>query len=190
MALTRKGWKWIFALIAFAVIGLILYIYRDTIFGGGSRKPVKKPTTPIPAGSNTSNWIKESFPLTRWMYGNNIKNVQSALGGLKADGELGPKTEAAIVAAGYTMPLSQSDYNTITGTTTPSSSSYVGKTAYARSNGVKVFNNDANYSIYKTAKKDEWIGEVRDIDPDDDHYYLITTTKGYGSVKISDVYLQ
>lgn len=188
MALTRKGWIWIFVIIVFVVIGIIIYVYRDKIFGGGGRKPIKKPTTPIPSGSNTSDWIKESFPLTRWMYGNHIKNIQSALGGLTVDGELGPKTEAAIVAAGYTMPLSQSDYNTITGTTPVSSDLYVGKNAYARTNGVKVYNNDANYSIYKTAKKDEWIGLVTDIDPDDDHYYLIAS--GIRSVKISDVYLQ
>ena len=43
---------------------------------------------------------------------NKIKDIQKCLG-LTADGKLGPGTEKALKAKGYSVPLTQSDYDKI-----------------------------------------------------------------------------
>lgn len=165
MALTKKGWTWIFALIVFVVIGIILYVYRDKIFKkkGAICDPnrpgydltgnlndkcnVKIPTTPPSSGGS---WIPESFPLKQKMYGIKIKVLQQALG-INDDGEFGPKTETAVTDAGYSVPLSEVDYNAII-------KPGIGSDAYANADGVKVYNKDG--SIFATKSKDAWVGKV------------------------------
>lgn len=53
-----------------------------------------------------------SFPYKKGCKSNDIKKVQECLG-IGADGKLGPGTEKAIKAKGYSVPLSQSDYDKI-----------------------------------------------------------------------------
>lgn len=135
-----------------AVVGTILYfVFKD------DGEKVKKPTDPVPPDAPKSDWVEESFPLDLGMYGSNIRKVQVALGfpagtcGNCADGRLGDYTKNEIVSAGYTFPLSQVDYNALV-------KESVGENAYASKDGVKVYNK--NGSVYKTAKKDEWLLKV------------------------------
>jgi len=63
-----------------------------------------------------------SFPYKKGCKSNDIKKVQECLG-ISADGKLGPGTEKAIKAKGYSVPLSQSDYDKIIANCGGSSSS-------------------------------------------------------------------
>lgn len=52
------------------------------------------------------------FPLKQGCKSSDVTKVQECLG-ITADGQLGPKTASAIKAKGYSVPLSQSDYDKI-----------------------------------------------------------------------------
>jgi hypothetical protein len=62
--------------------------------------------TPGPGGC-------KDFPFKRGCKNSKIKDVQGCLGGLTADGILGPKTQKALEDAGYSVPLTKSDYDKI-----------------------------------------------------------------------------
>jgi hypothetical protein len=53
-----------------------------------------------------------SFPYEKFCKSDKIKEIQKCLG-LTADGKLGPGTEKALKAKGYSVPLTQSDYDKI-----------------------------------------------------------------------------
>lgn len=148
MAFDKKYLKWIFlGVAAIIILAIILYfVFRNPV------EDPNKTNTPVPPNSPTPKWVKESFPLNVGMYGPKIKAMQAVLGNITVDGKLGPQTKGAIESAGYSLPLSEPDYNKIFGGTV------IGKTAYASSDGVSVY--DVNFKIYKTAAKDEWIGKI------------------------------
>jgi hypothetical protein len=62
------------------------------------------------------------FPLKQGCQSSDVRKVQECLG-IGADGKLGPKTASSIKAKGYSVPLSQSDYNKIVADCGGSSSS-------------------------------------------------------------------
>lgn len=66
------------------------------------------------------------------------------------------------------------------GAPVPAPNPAIGKIAYASIAGVKVFN--SNYSIYKTAAKDEWVGTVQGTK--DGLFYVVSAGRlvGMGSV--------
>ena len=64
--------------------------------------------TPPPSPYKTC----DSFPYSKFCKNDNIRKVQECLG-ISADGKLGPKTEKAINDAGYSVPLSEGDFNKI-----------------------------------------------------------------------------
>lgn len=107
MALKKESLIWIFVIIAIVIIILAIWYF--------SKPKVQDPNktnTPVPPGSPTTKWISESFPLNVGMYGTKIKALQTALS-IPADGKFGQQTNAAIKAKGYSIPLSESDYNMI-----------------------------------------------------------------------------
>jgi hypothetical protein len=63
-------------------------------------------------GTNPEEKCKD-FPFKRGCKNSYIRKVQECLGGLTVDGVLGPKTQSAIEKAGYSVPLSKSDYDKI-----------------------------------------------------------------------------
>jgi hypothetical protein len=96
--------------------------------GGGSSSSSN--TTAFKTGSNTSSGAQTGggasssgstgFPLSMGSSGSNVKSLQTALNasqnaGLVVDGQLGSLTSAALKKAGYSLPLSQSSYNTLIG---------------------------------------------------------------------------
>lgn len=162
MAVTKKGWKVIFILIGIGVALILLYAYRDKLFG----KTIKDPNLnnePVPQGSGNPKWVPEKFDLDLGMYGPMIAKMQKALG-ISDDGKFGNQTKSALQGKGYSVPLKKTDYDKIVKALTPSGENNVGKVAYAKIDGVKVYN--ADFSIYKTAKKDEWIGTVEGVEGD------------------------
>ena len=62
------------------------------------------------------------FPLKQGCQSSDVRKVQECLG-IGADGKLGPKTASSIKAKGYSVPLSQSDYDKIVADCGGSSSS-------------------------------------------------------------------
>lgn len=66
------------------------------------------------------------------------------------------------------------------GAPVPAPNPAIGKIAYASIDGVKVYN--SNYSIYKTAAKDEWVGTVQGTK--DGLFYVVSAGRlvGMGSV--------
>lgn len=67
--------------------------------------------------------------------------------------------------------------------TPPAPNPEIGKVAYAKIDGVKVYN--SNYSLYKTASKDEWIGTVQGTK--DGLFYVVSAGRlvGMGSVYLT-----
>lgn len=109
-------------------------------------------TPPVDNG-NVSAPISESFPLKKGMSGPKTKMLQLALRNqfgfmnVVADGAFGPKTLEAVVNAGYTVPLDQTNYNRIlegvkvVNKTTLGSQSGIktGDTVYAKVNGIAAY---------------------------------------------------
>lgn len=155
MALSRKTYWIIFAAVAAVVIiAVILYfIFRNPV------ADPNKTNTPVPTDSPTPKWVKETFPLNVGMYGPKIKALQKALGFSIADqdGKLGPQTKAGIIAKGYAVPLSQTDYNTIINTGGGSASSNI-KGVYAKYDNTIV--RDKNLNEKRKAAKDDYIGQA------------------------------
>lgn len=137
---------WLFVIVALLIVAVMVWYFTRT-----PKVPdPNKTNIPVPTGSPTPKWIPESFPLNIGMFGAKIKALQKVLG-ITEDGKFGPQTNAAIISAGYTVPLSEPNYNLIIN---PS----IGKIAYAGKDGIVVYN--SNSSIYKTAKKGDWLGTV------------------------------
>lgn len=115
MKLSKTTWTVIIIIaVIIIVIALIVYKFRCDIFSGLSScvQDPNKTNTPVPAGSPSPTWVSETFPLNIGMYGAKIKALQTALN-ITADGKFGPQTKGAVIAKGYTVPLSESDYNKI-----------------------------------------------------------------------------
>lgn len=111
MAVTRKGWIAIFVSFGLAILAIILYVYRDKLFG----KKVPDPNasnTPVPLGSASPKWVEEKFDLDLGMYGPMIAKLQKALG-ISDDGKFGNQTKTTLVGKGYTVPLKKADYDKI-----------------------------------------------------------------------------
>jgi hypothetical protein len=88
-----------------------------TIAGVSKSVPCKKlipvVTTTTTGGPNPGPYKPcTSFPYEKFCKSDKISDVQACLG-LKADGKLGPGTEKALKAKGYSVPLTQSDYDKI-----------------------------------------------------------------------------
>lgn len=118
---------------------------------------VNKPTEAVPSGSPTSTWITEAFPLNMGMYGSRIKLLQQKVG-IGADGKFGKQTTTALIAKGYTVPLSEADYNTIIGTSTSSTGTSTSSTGADNNQGgvnTPILDGDWNP---KKAEIDTYIG--------------------------------
>ena len=76
--------------------------------------PVNTATSTTTASTTKQTWVKESWPLKKGMYGDNIKKMQAAIG-TKADSYFGPNTEAALIAKGYATTVTQALFAQITG---------------------------------------------------------------------------
>ena len=160
MTPSKKTLTVFFIIFGFLGLLLLIYVFRCKLFNLKSCvQDPNKTNTPVPSGSPTPKWVAESFRLNIGMFGPKIKALQTALG-IAADGKFGSQTSGAITGAGYTVPLSQADYNAIVSpqSVTPPAVNPIGKIAYANKDGVSVFN--ANYSVYKTAANGDWIGTV------------------------------
>lgn len=210
--MSKKTWVYVFIAIVL-LIALFIFLFVKSR-GKYSRlsdlvNPVKKPDTVLPprppsvstgtsASQGATDWVKESFPLDFGMYGDNVRLLQRALGfsdtkGDKkhADGYFGNQTWAALSGAGYLIPISQSEFNELTGASSsiiPNilSTSDTGKDIYSKSDITAVYINDSstNPTFLKFAKKDAYIGTVSS--QDDKWYY----SKGTGiKVEKSLVYL-
>jgi len=90
-----------------------------TIGGVSNSVPCKKPdpivtttTTGGPGPGPNPYTPCSSFPYEKFCKSDKIKDIQKCLG-LTADGKLGPGTEKALKAKGYSVPLTQSDYDKI-----------------------------------------------------------------------------
>lgn len=80
---------------------------------------VISPYTPPSSGGGLSTiWGDDSFPLKRGSKGDRVKTIQRKAGftGADLDGKLGKDTEHFIIVQGYHLPLSESDFKTMTGT--------------------------------------------------------------------------
>lgn len=155
---------WIFVALAVIVAAAAVWYFFF------SEPDMDTPAEPVPQGSPTPAWQAESFPLNVGMFGNKIKALQTALG-ITADGKFGNQTKAAVTAKGYAVPLSEADYNKIVEAKDPSNP--IGKAAYAKFDGVKVYV-VANNTVYKTAKKDEWLGTISGEWSGDSSYLTVT----------------
>lgn len=69
--------------------------------------------------------------------------------------------DAAAAAAGGTSPAPATGSGSQTGAQAPANTSLVGKSLYAKQDGVRVVYLNGN--TYKIAKKDEWIGLAYDL---------------------------
>lgn len=132
MALTKNQITGlIIAAVVAVVIAIVVYVFRCDIFSSLSscvQEPAKA-NKPVPATSPTTKWIPESFPLNVGMYGPKTKSLQKAMGFQTtdkkaknyADGYFGDaETKPAVIAKGYSVPLSMDDYNKIVITTSGS----------------------------------------------------------------------
>lgn len=154
---------WVFIALAAVIAGIAVWYFFF------NEPPVEKPKEPTPPGSPTPDWIPEVFPLNTGMFGPKIKALQTALA-ISADGKFGNQTKAAVIAAGYAVPLSQPDYDKILkakDTTNP-----IGKTAYSKYAGTKVYK-ISDKSVYKTAGQDEYIGTIAGEYAKDSSYWNI-----------------
>lgn len=149
MASTKKTITIVVVVTIIAIgIGVVVYIFRCSLFKnfGSCVEDPNKSNTPTPPGSPSNKWVPETPPYNLGMFGPKIKALQVALGFPAgtcdncADGKLGTNTKAAIIAKGYAVPLIQSDYDKIMGTTsgpgagTPPADpgNVVGKKVYAK----------------------------------------------------------
>lgn len=177
MAISKKTATFIFVLIAVVILILIIYYFFfkqvacDPYNNGydingkvSERCKVGKPTGAVPTGSPSSNWNEETFPLNVGMYGSKIKALQSALS-ITSDGKFGNQTKAAIIAKGYSVPLSEADYNKIvipasTGATSSGNinAALVGKRVYTNAPNVPIYNTPNDIFPFRFAEDDEYVG--------------------------------
>lgn len=129
--MASTGAKIIFWTLGVAAVGGLGYWLYKT-YGGGKKVKLTqeeldkmiadakasgeiKTTTP----NSTINVVSESFPLSVGMTGEKIKALQVKLAVSPTTGYFGNKTNAAVQAKGYKVPLSEADYNKIMGIATP-----------------------------------------------------------------------
>lgn len=170
--------KWIWALVIAIVLIIVLVIWY---FWPTSVKDPNQNNTPVPSGSPTPKWVPETFPLNIGMFGPKIKELQKALGfpaktlipgGKYQDGYFGSVyTQPAIIAKGYSVPLSLADYNSIITSNGGSAAQNIAG-AYAKFDGVAVYY-ISDSSLYKKFNKDQWIGKISGEDIQDDNYWDI-----------------
>lgn len=124
MKLTKQHYTIIFIL-AFLLIAATLAWYFFLRFPGCDPanpgfdkrgKRTDKCKAKEPASSEVSptgtQWVKESWPLQKGMYGDKILYLQQALK-ISADGKFGNNTEAAVLAKIGKKEVSEPDYNNI-----------------------------------------------------------------------------
>lgn len=85
---------------------------------------VPNKTEPTPQGAPASTWVAEVFPLNIGMYGIKTKVLQQVLG-ITSDGRFGNETKGAVIAKGFSVPLTEVDYNKILATKPSTSSATV-----------------------------------------------------------------
>jgi len=170
--MNKKYIIWFIVIAVVVIGGILIYIFRCKLFPSLSScvEDPNKNDTPVPPGSSSTTWIPETPPYNVGMFGPKIKALQSALG-ISADGKFGNQTKAAIISAGYAVPLSSADYDKIIAG--KDTSNPIGKTVYAKFSGVKVYK--ADNSVYKTATKDEYIGVISGEYAADPAYWLISS---------------
>ena len=141
----------------FIGIGSALLLFGGIALAVRRKVPVIEPadvTPPAGDNGNVSAPVTESFPLKKGMSGPKTKALQIAIRdkfgfmNVVADGAFGPKTLEAVVNAGYTVPLDQTNYNrildgvkvvksvTLSGGT---KGVKTGDTVYAKANGVAAY---------------------------------------------------
>lgn len=150
---TKKTYIIIFVAVA-VVIGIAVILYF--VFREPKVEDPNKSNTPVPPDSPTPKWVPETFPLNVGMYGPKIKAMQKILG-VSADGKLGQITKASLIAKGYSVPLSTSDYNFIISSDGGNASSNI-PGAYAKYNNTIV--RDINLNEKRKLAKDTYIGTV------------------------------
>jgi len=154
-----------------AVGGLGYFLYKR--FGGSNKvKLTQEELDKLIADAKASGEIKnttpseaiqvlsESFPLAIGMKGDKIKALQVKLGVTPTTGYFGNKTNAAIQSKGYSVPLSEGNYNKIMGiVSNPVSPSNVKK-------GDAVYLKSSNGSIYSypQVKSDYVVGSIKKTD--------------------------
>lgn len=177
--MNKKYIKWFIVIAVIVIAAILIYVFRCKLFPSLSScvEDPNKNNTPVPQGSPTTTWIPEVPPYNVGMFGPKIKALQTALG-ISADEKFGSQTKAAVQGAGYSVPLSEPDYNKIVST----SAEFVGKYAYALVDDVRVSNLDN--SVYKIAKKDEYCGKIIGKEG---IFYLLS---GNYKVGIGNVYLK
>jgi len=111
MADNKKKVVWISVVTGIVIISLLLYVYRDKLFGRKIKDPNEN-NEQVPNGSPTPKWVAEKFDLNVGMFGLMIAKLQKALGILD-DGKFGTDTKNAVIAKGYTVPLKKVDYDKI-----------------------------------------------------------------------------
>lgn len=164
MKLSKKQ-KWFIGTAITALAALIIwYLWPSSV------QDPNKSNTPVPPGSPTPKWMPEVFPLNIGMFGTKIKTLQNALG-ITADGKFGPQTNSAITSIGYSVPLSQADYNSIIASNGGSAAQNI-PGAYANFDGVSVYY-ISDSSLYKKFNKGQWIGKISGEDIQDDNYWDI-----------------
>ncbi len=210
MTFSKKQIGWIIGISALLIlVAIIVYVFRCDIFSNLSScvaDPNKK-NEPVPAGSPSTSWLSESFPLNVGMFGTKIKALQSKLG-ITADGKFGPITKAAINKiihnnlVGYVVPLSQTDYDEIMGAVTYGSGGSTSAKTLKDYEGtfIKTGNIDnvtvryiADSAAFKTYGKNENIGTLGAAI--DDKYHRIFGVSGYNDsfgsgLKIADAQLK
>lgn len=158
------------------VAAVLIYVYRCKLFPNLCVEDPNKNNEPVPSGSPTTTWIPETIPYNVGMFGPKIKALQKAVG-IPDDGKFGNQTKATIMAKGYVVPLSDSDYNKIV---KPSSSTNQapcpGKTIDAcQSYWIKAKYNGtplrfiSDNKIYKTLNAGEDIGRIGEALPSGFH---------------------
>lgn len=197
-----KIFKYILIGIVVIFIGFIIYYFltrnkyskvTDVV------NPVKEPTEPVPYDApplpppsnpqqstpepKASGWIKEYFPLSVRMYGDKTRLVQRALG-IDDYGKFGNNTKNSVISAGYTVPLSEADFNKITATKSASSVPKTGDTLESNKDGVQLYDEGLHPTV--TKNQNDFIGYAIDVNTNTNlikfHY-----SSGYGYVYINDV---
>ncbi len=88
--------------------GNIIDMTKDADGNTIEQKPYHESPSPTPGGGSTG----DNFPLGVGSRGPNVKALQSALK-ITADGAFGNQTKAAVISAGYSVPVSKIDFDKI-----------------------------------------------------------------------------
>ena len=175
-------------------------------------QPVVDTVAPPPRPSAPSS--NESFPMKKGMRGPNVRMLQTALinkfsigiqGG--ADGAFGSRTEAALALAGYSTPVSESDFNDILagkrkGSSTPSPVTPMasGSSVYVSKNGVALYSypNTGSQYIVKDPAAPNSVAQFNlsvtklgtYVEPAGSGFSKITVNKPYGKNLTGDYFVR